>query len=360
MEADSRRLTYSNISSSVLILVALMLLTSLNNVDGASAFLQQSRKINHLSKSIRVHSLVDSFQDGTVEVQREYTTTPTDTSLPSEKRISSHSLHYRIHNRMNLSSQKASPLLVCHGGPGIPSDYLYPLANVIPYRSIVFYDQLGSGRSPGPDSLDAYSIEKSLDDLELLIQKLNLRRFHLYGQSFGGILAFEYIKRIAERRKDDDNDHYPQCLSVVLSSSPCNVHQVEAAANSLIDGLLKDDDDMSSIAERFRLQNQCRIPDKPQPLVDSYARAGTVWRGTDVIKEWKAERPMDGSKRMPSALVMRGEYDFVSQECVKGWKDVFNHPFVRMKVLDGCSHHGLLENDREYGEIVDSFFGEYD
>ena len=66
------------------------------------------------------------------------------------------------------------------------------------------------------------------------------------------------------------------------------------------------------------------------------------------------------SKRMPSAMVMRGEYDFVSDECIMGWKKVFNHPFVRVKVLDGCSHHRLLENGGEYGEIVDSFFAEYD
>ena len=99
-------------------------------------------------------------------------------------------------------------------------------------------------------------------------------------------------------------------------------------------------------------------------MVDTYSHAGTVWRGTDVIQDWKAERPRDSetfrSKRMPSAMLMRGENDFVSNECIMGWKEVFNHPFVRVKVLDGCSRHGLLENGGEYGEIVYSFFAEYD
>jgi proline iminopeptidase len=343
------RLTSTTMASPILLLLSLLILTSLTTVNGAASFISQ-RNNNIISR----HSRLKSFTDGTVDVSREYTITEDSSSLQKE---SSHSLHYRIHNRMNLSSQKAAPILILHGGPGVPSDYLYPLVDVIPYRSLIFYDQLGSGRSPGPSSLDAYSIEKSLDDLELLIKKLNLRRFHLYGQSFGGILAFEYLKRIAERSKDDDE---VSVLSVILSSSPNNVAQVEASANAIIEKLVEEDDDMSSLAERFRLQSQCRISEKPQPLVDAYAHAGTIWRGTDVIKEWRAEKPSDGSKRMPSLLVMRGEHDFVSEECVQGWKKVFNHAYVRMKVLEGCSHHGLLEFPEQYGETVDSFFAEYD
>ena len=63
---------------------------------------------------------------------------------------------------------------------------------------------------------------------------------------------------------------------------------------------------------------------------------------------------------MPSTLIMRGEYDFVSESSVEGWKDAFNTQFLRYKTLEGCSHHGLLENGKLYGEIVDSYFAEYD
>ena len=232
------------------------------------------------------------------------------------------------------------------------------------FRSIVFYDQLGCGRSPGPDCKEAYSIESSLDDLELLIKKIGLRRFHLYGQSFGGILAFEYMKRMAERNSGngDADQNFPECLSAIISSSPCDVELVESVANDIISELMNEDPDNSTIMERFRMRCQCQTGEKPQPLVDAYEHAGKagVWRGTDSIKEWKATKPAEGSNRMPSCMIMRGEHDFVTEDCVKGWKDVFNHNFVRMKVLDGCSHHGLLEKGSMYGEIVDSYFSEYD
>jgi hypothetical protein len=43
------------------------------------------------------------------------------------------------------------PLLVLHGGPGLPHDYLEDLARLGGRRPVVFYDQLGCGSSDHPD-----------------------------------------------------------------------------------------------------------------------------------------------------------------------------------------------------------------
>jgi proline iminopeptidase len=231
---------------------------------------------------------------------------------------------------------------------------LYPLEQHVPYRSIVFYDQIGCGRSSEPSGPSSYSIDWAVDDLEFLLQKLGVRRFHLYGQSFGGILAFEFLKRQAERKTNDEDG----CLSVVLSSTPTNVKQVQMEANRLVAALEVAEN--GDVAEAFRLAHQCRTPEKPQPLVDAYAKAGTVWRGTTAIADYDAHPPSTDASRLPSAMVLRGEHDFVTQSCVEGWKDAFDHKFVRLKVLAGCSHHGLLEHGALYGDTVDSFFAEYD
>jgi len=215
---------------------------------------------------------------------------------------------------------------------------------------------------PAYSAIFSYSISKSVDDLETVIKKLGLRRFHIYGQSFGGILAFEYLKRVAERNEPKREGEEEGCLSLVLSSSPASVRLVEAAANRLLDALRDEDDDESTLGERFRERHQCRTPSMPAPLLDAYAHAGTVWRGSRAIADYAAAPPEDGAARMPSAMIMRGEFDFVDHGCVEGWTDggLFNHKFVREKVMDGCAHHGLLENGRLYGEIVDSYFSEYD
>jgi proline iminopeptidase len=267
-------------------------------------------------------------------------------------------LAYKIVRPMSLSSRKAAPIVVLHGGPSVPSDYLYPLEQHVPYRSIVFYDQIGCGRSSKPTDPLLYSIDAAVDDLEALLKKIGVRRFHLYGQSFGGILAFEYVKRLAERASDDSSDSV-ECLSVILSSAPTCVTLVEEEANRLV-AALDTGDETISVAERFRLEHQCRTPEMPTQLADAYAHAGTVWRGTTAIADYEATAPSETARRMQSCMVLRGEHDFVTESCLEGWKTCFNHKSVRYKTLRACSHHGLLENGLLYGDLIDSFCGEYD
>lgn len=118
-----------------------------------------------------------------------------------------------------------------------------------------------------------------------------------------------------------------------------------------------------SSPEVFRETHQCRTSEMPKPLADAYAASctGAVWRGTTTaIKDYVAQAPVKEAAIMPSTMVMRGEHDFVTEICCKDWKEVLNSRSVRIHVLEGCSHHGLLENGDMYGEIVDSFFQEYD
>jgi len=177
-----------------------------------------------------------------------------------------HQLFYRIARPMSLSSTQAAPIVALHGGPSVPSSYLYPLEDVVPYRSIVFYDQLGCGKSDEPKDLNQYSIKDSVEDLKLLLKKLGIRRFHLYGQSYGGILAYEYMKSVANSGNSStssSSDNNPECLSAILSSAPSNVSQIEGKFISLLDELkkshAKDNEEELSDAELqdlFRINHQ--------------------------------------------------------------------------------------------------------
>ena len=207
----------------------------------------------------------------------------------------------------------------------------------------------------------SYSIEQGMNDLEQLIKKLGLRQFHLFGQSFGGILGYEFLKHRAEKgTPKDDNDDY-KVLSFIVSSTPTSVPQVEAQVQHLLQTLLEKDDDETTVEERFQQTHICRTEEKPKALEDAYAHAGTVWRGSSAIADYVAEPPSESAEPLPPAMIMRGEHDFVTEECCRNWKEkIWNQKRIREKVLDGCSHHGLLENGFVYGDMVDSFCIEYD
>lgn len=102
------------------------------------------------------------------------------------------------------SAYKSSkvPLILLHGGPGIPSPYLSPHEKLYSRHNIplIFYDQIGCGRSSHPhmegdgigDPSVFYTVEFFMDELENVLSHFGLlkegRQFDLLGHSWGGML----------------------------------------------------------------------------------------------------------------------------------------------------------------------------
>jgi pimeloyl-ACP methyl ester carboxylesterase len=182
-------------------------------------------------------------------------------------------LWYRLVRPMALSSQKGRPLVVLHGGPQVPSDYLFALSGV-DYRSVLFYDQLGCGRSDAP-AIDqaSYSVEASVADLEDMLAGVGIRDYHLLGQSWGGILAYEFLRAGGPAAQT--------CRSVIISNSPTSVALVEEEAGRLVDA--------AGSVDAFKAAHECRLPVRPKALEDAYAHAGALWRGTSAIADWSLD-----------------------------------------------------------------------
>jgi proline iminopeptidase len=108
------------------------------------------------------------------------------------------------------ANRKNIPLLVLHGGPGAPHDYLEPLEALSDERPVIFYDQLGCGNSDRPGDLSLWTIERFVNELEQVRTYLGLDKMHLLGQSWGTMLAVDYM--LAKKPKD--------VVSLILSG-PC-------------------------------------------------------------------------------------------------------------------------------------------
>jgi len=283
---------------------------------------------------------------------------------------------YRIYRPELLTAEdSASPLLVIHGGPSLSSDYLYPLVEHIQNRSIIYFDQLGCGSSDAPRDLDLYGISKSVGDLEEFVLHLSrsrgLRNFHLYGHSFGGILAYEYVKRAVDRTHLEAFAAVP--LSVVLSNSSTSVELSNDEADRLISSLeqehilsLSPSDAVCEtlIDESFWKLHNCRLDQTPPLLESAFQNRGVEWFNGAEVGAYAATPPTKLARPLPPALIIRGTHDFVTEKCIEGWPTMFqtndiSAGRVTVQEIDG-SHYLHLENPSTHGEILNSFLSQED
>ena len=126
-----------------------------------------------------------------------------------------------------LGSGDATPLLMLHGGPGAGSDYIAPLGEALAAdRPVVFWDQLGCGRSDAPDDTSLWTLDRFVAEVDAVRDALGLDRIHLFGQSWGGWLAIEYMTRGTTGVE-----------RLVLASTSASTREFTDAARLLIEGL---------------------------------------------------------------------------------------------------------------------------
>ena len=259
-----------------------------------------------------------------------------------------------------------SPVIVLHGGPSIPSDYLYPIVHMLPKnRAVIFYDQLGCGRSDEPRNIEFYSIDLFVSDLACVIQTLHLQSFHIYAHSFGGILAYEYWKKRVALNSD------ARLVSIVIASTPTSVSLAQMESDRLHQEIKNEcvTSSLDEVANVFHQRHQCRTNGIPKALSEALHKVGHIFVGMDSIGGYVAHRIEEngnrnnmgnGDPRVMEVLIVRGEYDFITQHCIQDWSNLFEMPsknvHTTMKTISNTSHYGHLEDNERYTEILEEFY----
>ena len=108
---------------------------------------------------------------------------------PREGRIPVEGGHiwYRI-----AGSGTKTPLILLHGGPGVPSYYLKPLLALADERPVIIYDQLGAGKSDHVTDTALFNIPRFVRELQALRDSLGIHDVYILGHSWGTILGTEY------------------------------------------------------------------------------------------------------------------------------------------------------------------------
>lgn len=101
------------------------------------------------------------------------------------------------------------PILMLHGGPGVPSYYLNPLMELAKDRPVITFDQLGCGRSDRISDTTLMTIDSHIEQIKKLLEHLDVKEFYLYGHSWGTMLGTDYYLK------------YKDGIKALILASPC-------------------------------------------------------------------------------------------------------------------------------------------
>ena len=258
-----------------------------------------------------------------------------------------------------------TPLLCLHGGPGFTHYYLEPLEVLADRRQVIFYDQLGCGRSDRPEDVSLWTVDRFVEELAQVREALGLSRLHLFGSSWGGMLAMQYTL-----------DRRPELESLILCGSPASMirwvkdcDELLAAEPAEVRQAIREHEEagftacpeyQSAILGFYR-EHVCRLSPWPAGLERSFAEAGysvyTTMNGpseftvTGTLKTW------DIMDRLPEiqvpTLLVGGRHD----ECRPGHLEEMHRRIAgsRLVIIEDASHLCFAEQPDEFTGLVNSY-----
>jgi proline iminopeptidase len=88
---------------------------------------------------------------------------------------------------------KGDPVIVIHGGPVLDQSYMIDhFRELAKTHRLIFYDQRACGKSTADVDTSSMTMKNLIDDIDQLRQKLGLEQVHIFGHSWGGMLAAKY------------------------------------------------------------------------------------------------------------------------------------------------------------------------
>lgn len=262
------------------------------------------------------------------------------------------------------------PVIILHGGPGSPHDYLEPLAELSNEREVVFHDQLGCGKSDRPENPSLWVIERFVEELKAVVDAVGRTPVHLLGHSWGAMLAVDYTLA-----------HPTQVASLILDS-PClsmqrvrkDMERLKAELPESVQRVITRCEAEGSTtsgaygaaAMAFYRRHICRQPEWPEPLVRSQENWGwnvyhTMWGPAEFTPTGNLagyEREDRLADLQCPVLYLCGRYDEITPESTSVYHQLTSaSEFV---IFENSAHVQHLEEPERYHTIVRNFLARAD
>ena len=262
------------------------------------------------------------------------------------------------------------PLLAIHGGPGLPHNYLRSLERLANEREVIFWDQLGCGNSESPSNNHLWTMERSVAEMDAVVRALGLNRFHIFGNSWGGMLAQQYVLDVASG-----------AVSLTISNSIASIPQFSkmvARLKSELDPPTQSAIDRHETAgtthsaeyeAAIRTWNEtylCRQLPWPRELQEAFHKAGaeifeTIFGPSDfhivgTIRSWDVLDRL-AEIALPT-IVLAGRYDECAPEHM--WEMHQRIAGSRFELFDSSAHMPFIEEPHKFDSVMRDFLRLHD
>ena len=262
-------------------------------------------------------------------------------------------------------------LVGLHGGPGMPHDYLAPLAeHAGDDLTVYLYDQFGVGRSdmPAPGDFDRYTVDHYRSEVEAVRRAIDPDgEFYLYGQSWGGMLAQEYAIEF-----DDQLDKL--ILANTLADTKTAYQSMRGVLDDLSESALETIDEYEStraydapeyeaaLGDAYQ-DHVCRTDEYPAPVASTFERInadvyGLMWGPNEYVlldtarlRDWDVRE--DLGQIDTETLVLTGEYDEIEPSIAEEIADRLSD--ATLHCFDDCSHMPFWERPQAHFDVVEEF-----
>lgn len=250
------------------------------------------------------------------------------------------------------------PLLVVHGGPGLPHRYLESLARLSDERDVIFWDQLGCGRSERPRDHALWTMARSVAEMHAVVDGLALRGCQVFGHSWGAMLAQQYVL-----------DHPTAVASLTISNSAASISRFSQYARRLKADLVATQDetmDELTVARIWNHTHMCRLDPWPAEFENAFRDLAVpvfeTMFGADIFEVTGTMATWDVTNRLAEitvpTLLIAGRYD----ECSPGQMREMSAQITdsRFELFESSSHSPFIEEPSRFDEVMRAFLAEHD
>ncbi|KAM7191688.1 Alpha/Beta hydrolase fold [Rhypophila sp. PSN 637] len=280
-----------------------------------------------------------------------------------------------------LKAPGSIPLIILHGGPGACHDYLLPHSDLSnPNRPIIFYDQIGNGRSSHyPDKAgdeSFWTVDLFVNELDNLLSHLGLQDqdtpIHVYGHSWGGMLAAAWAAR--------SSDKAPKNLRrLIISSSLASMDlfqvgvktlrkKLPPAVQEVLDKYEKtkdfDNPEYQAAVEVFYKRHLSLMRPWPAPEVqaalDWFAKDPTIYETmygpselyvSGSLRNWTVVPDLHRI-RVPT-LLLNGREDEAQDVAMQPFFNLINK--VKWVTFEGAAHFTHVDQRERHMEVIEQF-----